>query len=465
VPQKNLDSPGALYTGGWKNMKYNSFEIRVILRVLLLTVFLVFGLYTWFTSDLYLTPTFLLFLAVLVLVNLLHFVRKSNREILHFLESIQNRDFSIQYSTGKTSNFPDLHTGFNAILNQFSEMYGTREEQYHYLQNIIQHVWTGLICITSDGSVDLVNRSALKLLNLHSLKHTSELENKFPELAAVISKTQSGQKSQLRLYTDEQMLQLLIHVKEFRIGNRLYKLISLENIDIELDEKEQKAWQDLIRVLMHEMMNSIAPITSLSSSISSILNRNKHFSGSIPEYTTLSEAAVTISRRGEHLMQFVENYRELTKLPNPSLQLVILSELFDRIAPLYRHKADERHVKLTFETEPSRLRVSCDPALMEQVIINLIDNAFAAVEETTDPVITVKAFLKSSTIVISIIDNGRGIPDELHEKVFIPFFTTRENGNGIGLSLSRQIVRAHRGTLNIFSANEEGTELRIQLKE
>lgn len=445
-------------------MRFNTFEIRVVLRVLLLAVSIFFCFYFWFASKQYLFVFLFLTATIIILVNLLRLVRKSNREIHYFLESIRNQDFSFQYSTGRSSNFSELHNEFNSVIQKFRKSYGKWEEQYQYLQQIIQHISVGLICVNSDGKVDMVNRSALKLLNLNSLKHFKELQDRMSRFTDAVMQTESGQKSLVKMHTDTQQLQLLIHVKEFRLGNVFYTLISLENISIELEEKEQKAWQDLIRVLMHEMMNSIAPITSLSDSMSNILNKEKEYYSTGSDHNTLKEAASTISRRGMHLMQFVKNYRELTRLPDPDLELTAVSELFDRIAPLYYKRAKEKGVHIKFDVTPPGLKMVCDPTLIEQAIINLVDNAFSALEETTDPKISVYARLRAGTVIISVLDNGPGIPEDIHEKVFIPFFTTKEMGNGIGLSLSKQIIRAHHGSINIYSDADQGTEIRIHLK-
>ena len=253
------------------------------------------------------------------------------------------------------------------------------------------------------------------------------------------------------------MSQLSIYAAEFKLRSNHYTLVSISNIQNELEEKEMEAWQNLIRVLTHEIMNSVTPIVSLSSTANSLLENidSKLKSKSdlnTDELEDVTGALNTIVKRSKGLLHFVDDYRNLTRIPAPNFQVVKISSLFERIKKLFSDQLNEKNIICRCTVEPDNLEVIADPDLIEQVLINLILNSIKALTAAEYPEIKlVSKFDNRGSIIMQVIDNGDGIPEDLHEKIFIPFFTTRKEGSGIGLSLSRQIMRAHKGGITVSS--------------
>jgi len=229
----------------------------------------------------------------------------------------------------------------------------------------------------------------------------------------------------------------------------------------QLEEKEMEAWQNLIRVLTHEIMNSVTPIASLASTVNDLLTESPNQEKPIERIDTeiisdVRGALQTIEKRSHGLLNFVDAYRNLTRIPRPNLQIVSLSEFFSRLKKLMHSQITEGSIDLQVHIEPDNLQLAADPELIEQVLINLLLNAIEAVAKQPNPVIKIFAKLDDKgRITIQVIDNGTGISEEIAEKIFIPFFTTKKKGSGIGLSLSRQIMRMHRGSLGVLSKKGE----------
>ena len=246
-------------------------------------------------------------------------------------------------------------------------------------------------------------------------------------------------------------------------------LVSVKNIQNELEEKEMEAWQKLISVLTHEIMNSIAPISSLSTTISTILTelKSKTLAGhddpdSLEAFEDVDMALSTISKRTEGLMHFVNTYRHLTKIPQPSYTIFGIHQLFKEIKILLSDETTEMGVNCQISIDPETLELSADERLIQQVLINLLKNAIYATQGRQNAQIWMKAYInKRGRVVIEVIDNGQGILPEVLDKVFIPFFTTKTTGSGIGLSLSKQIMRMHGGNISVTSTPEQETKFTL----
>jgi signal transduction histidine kinase len=259
------------------------------------------------------------------------------------------------------------------------------------------------------------------------------------------------------------LLQLVVHGAEFRVRGETVTLVSLQNIQSELEEKELEAWQNLIRVLTHEIMNSITPISSLASTAHDLIGdpaTTEEGSGAITGDTIVDirGALNTIHKRSQGLLHFVETYRSLTKIPRPRFQLFGVQDLFDRVGNLMGPQAAKIGVAVSMQVDPKDLMLEADPGLVEEVLINLVTNAMQALENTRAGRIGVSAFIdRRGRVIVEVSDNGPGIGEEALEKVFIPFYTTKANGSGIGLSLCREIMRMHRGTIHVRSKPGEET--------
>ena len=450
-------------------MVYRRFRINCVLRVIALSTTLALFFFLLFKTTLHAA---LFILGVVILYQsyaLIHYVEKTNRDLTRFFQSIKFSDFSQSFKdSGQGKSFANLRLAFNEVLDAFRKARSEKEEHYRYLQTIVQHVGIGLIAFQPDGNVTLINTAAKRLLNVARLKNIISLESWSPPLVKALFKLKPKEKTQIRIDDNNELLQLALCATEFKLRDHTYKLVSIQNIYTELEEKEIDAWQKLIRVLTHEIMNSITPISSLASTINELIKDSVNLSfAQKPEdgetLTDICEAAKTIQKRSEGLLHFVDGYRNLTLIQKPNFQIFPIKELFNRTSKLIQINLKEKNIKLEIKIEPKTLELAADPELIEQALINLILNALHAVEGRENAKIILLAQLDGrSRTIIQVKDNGYGISKENMDKVFIPFYSTKEGGSGVGLSLSRQIMRMHNGTINVQSEPDVKTTITLR---
>jgi signal transduction histidine kinase len=323
----------------------------------------------------------------------------------------------------------------------------------------VEHIGIGLISYRENGDVELINNSTKKLFRINSLNNLSELKSFSPELTEKLLTITNGENMMVKIRKRDEILQLAISAAEFKVANRNIRMATIKNIHTELEENEMESWQKLIRVLTHEIMNSITPIASLTQTVQYLLNeireKNKVPVNGDPDAESLEEIAMaidTIHKRSTGLLTFVESYRNLTRIPKPNYTIFAIRDLFDNLKGLMKEELKCHNIECLTEIYPENLELSADEQLIEQVLINLIKNAVQALEKTSRPRIGMKAYLDPyGKIVIQLSDNGQGILPEVMDKIFVPFFSTKPKGSGIGLSLSRQILRLHGGTLTARS--------------
>jgi signal transduction histidine kinase len=309
----------------------------------------------------------------------------------------------------------------------------------------------------------MINKAAKKLFQIHSLKNINGLQQLSPELVNTLLHINPGENALVKVQDQDDILQLAIHSTEFKIKDKLIILSTINNIQNVLEEQETEAWQKLIRVLTHEIMNSITPIASLSSTLEIMLkgiteNGNVKEELDINTVMEILQALQTINKRSTGLLHFVNTYRNLTRIPKPNFRIFPVSELFKNIYLLMEEELTASKINFLTKIEPENLMVSADDQLIEQVVINLIRNSIHALENRDNPTIELKAFYnKRGRVTMQVTDNGTGILPEVLDKIFIPFFTTKQSGSGIGLSLSRQILRLHNGTISAYSLPEKET--------
>jgi nitrogen fixation/metabolism regulation signal transduction histidine kinase len=345
-----------------------------------------------------------------------------------------------------------------------------KEESHRYLETVFQHVGIGLISCQPDGTVELINNAAKRLLRVSHLKSITSLESFSPELVDTLFHVKSGERKLVKVNDNDEVLHLAVYATGFLLGKKHYLLVSIHNIQSELEEQEMKSWQNLIRVLTHEIMNSVTPIASLASTVNGLLRgaENTPAGLAFPEAMTgtsedIKSAVETIQKRSEGLLHFVENYRSLTRIPKPDYRIFPVSELFSRVRQLMQAHLSGRDIEFRATVDPESLELTADPELIEQVLINLVLNALDAVGERPGSRITLRGCIdERSRIIIQVSDNGPGIVGEAIEKIFIPFFTTKPNGSGIGLSLARQIMRLHGGSIGVRSEPERETVFTIR---
>lgn len=325
------------------------------------------------------------------------------------------------------------------------------------------HVGIGLLVFKEDGKIEIFNSAARKLLKINQADHLDDLNEVSETLVLVFKKLKTGGRELIQLKIGEEIVQLSVYAIELTLRGENVKLISIQNIQSELEEKEMEAWQNLVRVLTHEIMNSVTPISSLAGIVEEELRHSLQQQENEPltkeQLQDVHLSLQTITKRSEGLIQFVKEFRSLSSIPKPRPAQFNVRTLLEEIAMLHKKELGEKNIHLNIQIYPEDLTITADRNMIEQVLINLVKNAIQAFEDQEDKTIELKALLNEKfKPVISIKDNGTGIDPEALEKIFIPFFTTKKTGSGIGLSLSRQIMRQHQGTLTVKSTPGKGTE-------
>ncbi|MEP5103465.1 MAG: ATP-binding protein [Ekhidna sp.] len=451
-------------------MVYKSFRFQLIgrLTLLLLTMFLFTHLYY---SETYFFTKFLVFcLGLFQIWYLYNFLEKSNREIVHFLESIHYDDFTNTYPERKSGSSRDsLYHEFNEILKKFREIRADKEAQHQYLRTIVQHIGIGIITFDSDGEVQIMNNAAKKLLGLKLIKNINQIGREQPGLLESTKELRTGGRDLIKITKNEDEVQLAVYAIELSLRGKAFKLISIQNIQSELEEKEMEAWQNLIRVLTHEIMNSVTPISSLAATVETELaeflkngmNINQIKDDTIEDFYL---SVKTIHNRSESLIKFVSDFRNMTRIKLPNLETNDVEEMIKHVLVLLKPDIEQSKIKVNCSVKPG-LTVNIDREQIEQVIINVVKNAIQALaaDDKENKSLTITAMpLDGGGAFISVADNGTGIEEEALKKIFIPFFTTKKNGSGIGLSLSKQIMRKHGGNITAKSQIGEGTEFLLK---
>jgi len=375
-------------------MIFKKFRINIILRVvfLLLSSYLFF--YVLLQTDFWASAIIVAFLVILQTISLIRYAEQTNKYLVRFLEAIKYSDFSHSFSiSGLGSSFDELKNSFTEVIAAFQKSRAEKEEHYRYLQNVIQHIGIGLIAFKTSGDVKMLNSAAKKLFGISQLKNIQSLNEVSEELTNKLKTINAGERNLVKIVENEEIFQLIIYATEFKLQSELIKLVSIQNIQGELEEKEMEAWQKLIRVLTHEIMNSITPISSLSDTANYMLKNIE-----IPNDQSIQDiqkAINTIHRRSEGLLHFVQAYRSLTRLPTPVFKIIKISNLFDRICQLVSHDVNDRNIDFKHDITSSSLELTCDQELIEQVLLNLLQNAFHAVKSNDNPAVELKSLLGS----------------------------------------------------------------------
>jgi nitrogen fixation/metabolism regulation signal transduction histidine kinase len=448
----------------FSDLGFRNYRLQLILRILLLAIS-IYGLARigW-SPDYRSTYIGLVLFILLQIVLLIRYYERTNRTYLRFLNAIKYDDFTEQFHIGgEGKTLRELSLRLNEVMAKFREVRAEKEAHLQYFEVIVQHIGIGIITFKPDGSILLLNNAARKLLKVGQLRHVQELETPSPDLALALQQLESGEKILVPVRQGAEQANLSVHVMELSLLGDRIRLASVQNIQSELEEKEMEAWHNLIKVLTHEIMNSVTPISSLSASayeeISSYVDTEAEEVTLLrEELADVGQCLQTISRRSEGLIHFVNDFRNLTTISVPQLHHFNVIELLQEIKVLMREQLAAKQVKLQLEVPSDNLILSADRMMVEQVLINLVKNAMEAVQERPDAKVVLRAYHdERSRISIEVADNGHGMTQEAMAKIFIPFFTTKKTGSGIGLSLSRQIMRLHKGTISVQSELEKGT--------
>jgi two-component system nitrogen regulation sensor histidine kinase NtrY len=399
---------------------------------------------------------------IMLTISLISYLNRTNRNIRFFFDSVKNDDSNLSFPVdNKKGNLRELHQSMNNVNQQIQSLKIENRQQEQYFQKILELLATGIITFNNKGFIHHANSAAKRLLTTEVLTHLQQLERIDRDLFRTIKNLKPYERHLVAVNTKQGEIQLLLKSSSFGSDENELIILSIQDIKHELDEKEVDSWMRLIRVLMHEIMNSITPITSLSESLLNIYQSGKN--PVVPQeitektITTTLQGLNVIKEQGKGLMEFVESYRKLTRIPKPEMRLFKVTELFSRVRILAGSLEKGENINISFTNKYPGLEIFADENLVSLVLINLIKNAMEANENNPDCIIEITAGRDNDHKEICVSDNGPGVSKENLEEIFIPFFTTREKGSGIGLSVSRQIMGAHGGTLKVRSIPDNET--------
>jgi len=447
-------------------MVYKSFTFQIVFRLclILVTMFcLVISFFILERNQLLFTFLVLIIIIVFQVIKLIEFVSKTNFELAKFLEAIKQSDFSIYYPKKNISNSIDeLHESFNIILDSFKKITIDKEVQFSFLQQIVKHIETGIIAINGKDEIVLMNSAANQLLNISKPKTWQQLKIRCRKFVEEVDKEPKSGKKLIEIKQIDEKINLSVRSSFNIFKNEKFRIITFHNIKSEIEQKEIDAWIKLIRVLNHEIMNSVTPISSLTETIIMLLEESEDIDSEqnkVDEQTIIDVlgCAKTILKRSNRLFDFVSEYRKLTKVPFPKPEKLQLKKLFHEVKQLMEAELKAKNINFIINDFNENLLIKADPKQIEQVLINLITNSIQALQGAENPEITINSDKINDEVLISISDNGCGIETDIIDEIFTPFFSTKDAGSGIGLSLSRQIMRMHRASISVRSEKNKGS--------
>lgn len=444
------------------------FAFLVILRIILLMLTLTALAFIFARTELFFNQIILLGVIVLQVSELIRFVTHTNRELAKLLMAIRYSDFSISFKGGKRGkSFKELQEAFVEIIEAFKKVSVEKEAQFRFLKVIVDNIKVGVIAIKEEYSVELMNEGAQEILKISTPNYWKQLQQLLPHFSQEIEDMGDKDKRLLELNIKGEKLQVSAQVNRLKILGYRYTIITFQDIKREIEQKEIEAWHKLIRVLTHEIMNSVTPVTSLTETMLMLLEEE----GAPLPLKDLTEETLedlrfsmkTIQKRSAGLLHFVDDYRRLTKIKALELEEVKVKDMLDEMAMLLKTDAKKDNIEITVKAA-NYLTIGMDRNLIEQVLINLVTNARHALERTEDGKIEISGYEKDHAKIIEVSDNGLGIEAEKQDQIFIPFYSTKAEGSGIGLSLSKQIMKKHKGDLTVKSEAGNGATFMLTFK-
>lgn len=422
------------------------------MRLVVMLVFAFTGMACVFWFGFIYTTFIVLGLLVFSIIEFFTFSDKTNRELKQFLLSIKYHDFSTQYNASLDLSNKELRETYNIITTEFNRLKLEKEYNHIFLQSIVEQVPIGIISIVADGSIVLFNRAAKQSTGIEHLANIQQLQKVNDTLfkATQAAKTSGNQIVTFLKESEEHTLSITL--EEIPVGNTVHSLYLLQNIKNELDKQEIESWQKLIRVITHEIMNSITPIASLSATLYESLQKQPVDAETLADITAGMNA---IKNRSESLTEFVDSYRQIARVPKPDAKHFDIGDTVKRIVGLYENQAKEKGIAISCSIDNADLDVFADERQVEQVLTNMVNNAIDAVGSNGK--IALNAVQDEKNVTLTIADNGSGIDIEYLDKIFIPFFTTKQHGSGIGLTLSRQLLYNNRASVSVKSELGKGT--------
>lgn len=449
-------------------MLSKKFYIQIIIRIILILVNCLSIVPFIFKEEKLFTIVGLSFLVLLQIFLLLKYINRFNRDVADFFAALKTNDASFAFHDKVFSYIDeDLKNNIEHERKQLFNITKQKEIQQSYFKTVIENTHTAIITVGENGKIDIINHSALKLLNINRISNIKAIKNIHPEFFHLIQNSVAGNEKMVIINSKNKAVPIAVRISEFKQKDNQLKIVSFQDIESELNEKELLSWHKLIRVLTHEINNSISPIASLAKSLENIYAQNNHMVLSRNEISDeiihkTSEGLNVISKRSEGLMGFVNNFKLIASLKKIDPENIKVAELFYNLELLMKDKLSENNIDLQIEIIPFDLEVKADKKYIEQIFINLIKNSLEAITGENGQIKLSGYKNKNGKTVLEIFDNGKGIAPELKDEIFIPFFTTKTKGSGIGLNLSRQIMHLHGGTISVKSTPNIETVFMLQ---
>jgi nitrogen fixation/metabolism regulation signal transduction histidine kinase len=447
-------------------MVYKQNTLFLVLRLMvILAVMMTIPFITTFIERDQLIFTYLVIALILgiLVFELIRFTNRSNRELTEFLQHILNRDFNLSFNVDKAwGSRKDLYRTFNDVLQTYKEIKIEKEVQFRFLDHIVELIEVGIMVLDQHNRVVLINSSAEALSTANSPGTWEQVRKKNRTFADAVDQVKGPQRVLCEFRTGQETTRLVIHVNRTSMLEEPYILITFQDLGSVAEDMETGAWVKLMRILNHEIRNSITPISSLTETIIMILqheNGRRKEPGQISpqNLSDIMTSLEALQQRCDNLLQFISDYQKLTKIPAPSPVEIELKSFLEEIHSLFSGELEKRNIKFNLETESANLIVRADRNLLQQVLFNLVKNSMEALENVKDPLLIIRILREGGQHLVSIEDNGTGIEADIMDEIFVPFYTTKPQGSGIGLSLARQIMRMHGGNIRISSKPGEGT--------
>jgi nitrogen fixation/metabolism regulation signal transduction histidine kinase len=443
-------------------MVFRFFVVALVLRLALVGAAMAVVLWLLLQPGYHSATLLSSIVLALLVAELWRYVSRTNREVARFLDAVRFADYSQRFDFEKAgSGFASLGRTFTAIIDEMRERRTDQESDMRHLKALIEHIPVPLMTVHADNAITLQNNAARRLFGAAHVTRVKDLGQFGAGFARAVDEAIPGDRELVTFTVEGAEYRLTLAATEIIIEGDRERLISLQDIQSEIDATQAEAWQDLVRVLTHEIMNSITPVTSLAQTaaelVDDVVREMSPESPIAEELEDVQSAVATVARRSDSLMQFIDSYRQISRLAPPEKKRVALADLFETVASLATAEWDDPRVSLSASVEPSGLYVYADRDLLEPVLLNLLRNAWQATKDRESPAIELRGRLnRRGNTVIEIEDNGHGVPDEIATKIFVPFFTTREGGSGVGLALARQVMIAHGGFIRLGQNKEEG---------
>lgn len=437
-------------------MGYRRFTIVLVILQSMLALTLFTLMWTIFRSHMVITSINLAVLVILEMIYLIYYINRTSRDLARFFDAFRFQDGTVSFAVPeKQKKFSALYQSFEQLLKEFRILRSSLQTEKQFYLGALNHIGMGLIVVSPNGTVKFSNRAIQRMVESGHIDNLNTLDKLKPGLGSTILQMSPNSKELVKVVLYNEVVQLSVRCSVFRMENDLYRILSFQDIKYEIEKNEAEAWQKLIRILTHEIMNSVSPITLTSSGIIQMLEKE----GKPRNLAEIDSAVLNnvltglqaIRKRSKGLASFVESYNAINHLPQPVMTLIPVSGLFGHIELLMKEEFQRNKVLFESTVAPLSLVLHADERLVGQILINLLRNALQAMDQVQEKHIILSAFQMDEQVRISVTDNGKGIPPELLDSVFVPFYTTRNEGSGIGLSLSREIMKLHGGGIRVYS--------------